>query len=304
MYSLVLNGEPINVSIVLLITKCHLFQTKPELLGKPYTVESRVSSDSLLMFVGAIDGAVPEISDANVRDLLQLCDEFKFIELGKAVGDWQVKHTQINPVIRRELYLVRAALEERLESQGRMMLMLDQALHRQREAAISKAEKLSTMEAEVSGLRSLLGETAVSVQKAARDIDQVRAAAAEQRMAHGRDICAFEEEMVTVGKAIEEAGRLLGKQEGEWKAAIGDLHKKAAQEGSDVSGLKDVLGRLENKHEKRRQTVAGQGDELAETRRRNSELGALVQRLEEEYRLLRELGEILNGQRAQVEAGQ
>jgi hypothetical protein len=108
MYNLVLNGEPISVSIASLIGKCRLFRTKPEVLHKPYKVESSVSLDSLQRFVGAIGCAVVEISGANVRDLSQLCDEFKFIELGKPVGDWQAEHPQIDPVIRCELDLVRA----------------------------------------------------------------------------------------------------------------------------------------------------------------------------------------------------
>jgi hypothetical protein len=94
------------------VAKCHLFQAKPELLGKPYRVESGVSSDSLRVFVGAIGGAAVEISDANVRDLSQLCDEFKFTELAKTVGDWQAEHPLIDPGIRRELDLVQARLDE------------------------------------------------------------------------------------------------------------------------------------------------------------------------------------------------
>jgi hypothetical protein len=152
MFSLVLNGEPISVSLVSLITKCHLCQTKPELLSQPHRVQSRVYSDSLRVFIGAIGGAVAEISDANLGDLLQLCDEFKFVELAKRIGDWQAEHPLIDPVIRRELDLVRAALEERLESQARMMLMLGHSLHRQREPVMGEMEKSAAMEAEVSGL--------------------------------------------------------------------------------------------------------------------------------------------------------
>jgi hypothetical protein len=184
MYSLVLNGEPIDVSIVSLMAKCHLFQTKPGLLGEPYRVESRVSSDSLRVFVGAIAGAAAEISDANIRDLSQLCDEFKFIEFATTVGNWQAEHPLIDPVIRRELDLVRAALEERLESQTRMSLT------------------------------------------------------------------------------------------------------------------------LQDKHEKLRDTVARQGDELAEAHRRNEALGGRLQQLEEETRLLRESSDGLKGQLARTEARQ
>jgi hypothetical protein len=95
----------------------------------------------------------------------------------------------------------------------------------------------------------------------------------------------------------------LGQQDGEWKAAIGDLQKKAAQERSEVSGLKEVLGNLEGKHEKLQETVARQGEEVAETMRRNSELGRRVQQLEEENRLHRESSAGLKGQLARVEAG-
>jgi hypothetical protein len=85
MYSLVLNSEPISVSIVSIMAKCCLFQRKPGFLGKLDRVESAISLDSLRVFVGA----VAEISDGNIRDLSQLCDEFKFkfVELAKTVGD-------------------------------------------------------------------------------------------------------------------------------------------------------------------------------------------------------------------------
>jgi hypothetical protein len=257
MYSLVFNGETINVSIASLVATCHLFQTKPGLLGQPNRVESGVSPDLLRVFAGAINGAAAEISAANVRDLLQLCDEFKFIELAKRVTDWQVEHPLINAGIRRELHLT---LEERLESHAWMVLISDQALHRGREAAISDAEKLGAMEAEVSGLRMLLGETAASEQKAERDINLVRTAAAEQRWAHGRDICAVEEEIRRLREAIAGVGGSLGQQEGEWNAAIGDLLRKAKEERHKVSGLRMVLGNLEGKHEQLQAAFARQAD--------------------------------------------
>jgi hypothetical protein len=205
---------------------------------------------------GAIGGAVAEISDAKVRDLSQLCEEFKFIEHAKTVGNWQAEQ----PVIRGKLDLVRTALEERFGWQARTMLMLDQALHQEREAAMGDAEKLSAMEAEVSGLRSLLRETAAPVQKAARDIDLSRAAAAEQRLVYGREIWALEEEMGTAREVIAAIGRSLGQREGEWKAAIGGLHRKATQERRAVSSLEEVLGCLDGKHKRLRETVARQGD--------------------------------------------
>jgi uncharacterized protein YoxC len=210
----------------------------------------------------------------------------------------------INPGIVREPDLVRAALEEQLESQARTVLILSQALYRQREAAMSAAEKLSAMEADVSGLRSLVGETAASGQNTARDIDVVKPAAAEQQLAHGRAICALEEEIGRVREAVALIGRSQRQQEDEWKGAIDELHKKAKGERSEVSGLTEVLRNLEGKHEKLRDRVARQGDELAETFRRNEELTGRMQQLEEETRLLRESSEGLKGQLARTEASQ
>jgi hypothetical protein len=106
MSSLVLNGEPISVSILWVMAKCRLFHTKLEVLSKPNRVESGVSSDSLQLF----GGAVAEISYANVRDLSQHCHEFNFIELEKTVRGWQPEHPLIDPEIRDELDLVGAAL--------------------------------------------------------------------------------------------------------------------------------------------------------------------------------------------------
>jgi hypothetical protein len=45
---------------------------------------------------------------------------------------------------------------------------------------------------------------------------------------------------------------LQERQEDERKAAIDDLHKKAKEERSEVSGLTEVLRNLDRKHEKRR----------------------------------------------------
>jgi regulator of replication initiation timing len=61
---------------------------------------------------------------------------------------------------------------------------------------------------------------------------------------------------------------------------------------------------MQRRHENLRDTVARQGDELAETRRRSEEVGGRVQQLEEENRLLRESNEGLKGQLARTEAAE
>jgi hypothetical protein len=164
--------------------------------------------------------------------------------------------------------------------------MLGQSLDRGRDAAVSDAKKLTAMEPEVSGLRSLLGRTDASGQKAARGIDLVRVAVAEQRLARGRNICALKGETGKVREAMVGIGRSLGQRE------------------SHVSGLKEVLGNLEGNHERLQGTATRQSDELAEPQRRNEELGGRVQQLEEENCWHRDLSERLKGQLVRVEAGQ
>jgi chromosome segregation ATPase len=137
------------------------------------------------------------------------------------------------------------------------MLLLDQALHRQRDAA-------EMLEAEVSGLRSLLRETAALGQKAAPDIDLVREAAAEQRLAYGHDISTGKTEIAIMGEAIVGIGRSLG------------------QLDNEVSRLKEVIGHLESKQEQLQEIVVRQGNEMTEIRQRNEELGGRVRQLEEE----------------------
>jgi hypothetical protein len=171
-------------------------------------------------------------------------------------------HSQIDPVIRGELDLVRVALEGRFESQDRKMLMLDQALHREREAANCDAEKLSAMEADVSSLRWLLGETVASVQTAARNIDLMTAAAAEQQLAYGRNICALEEEMGRARETIagqgdelvepqprkSEPGRLVQQLEGEIQllresseGLKGHLAGVEAEQQTEVARLQEAM---------------------------------------------------------------
>jgi chromosome segregation ATPase len=85
---------------------------------------------------------------------------------------------------------------------------------------------------------------------------------------------------------------------------LSEANEAVKQDIGEVSGLKELLGNVECKHEELRKTVARQGNELTETRRRNSELGGRVQQLKEENRRLGEVNEALKGQLARAEAGQ
>jgi hypothetical protein len=118
--------------------------------------------------------------------------------------------------------------EERLESQVRTMLVLDQTLHRGREAAIRDADKLSALESELSAQRSLLEGTAAPVQKAAPNIDSFGATAAEQLLTHGRGTCTLEDKMGIVRAATMGIGRSLGRE--------GDSDRRLAEEGEPGTG--------------------------------------------------------------------
>jgi hypothetical protein len=270
MCGLALSGELIIVSIGSPVTKCRLFQTNPELLGKLSRVKFGVSSDSLRIFVGA----VPKIGDAKVRNLSQLCDEFKFIKCAKTVGDWQAEHPLTAPGILHEM--IWRQLRGRRDLNGKPMLRFDPALPQRQDPVMSDVEKPAATKVEVSRRRLLLAETMGSGQKAVRDIYMVRTAA-EQRLVCGCDICGVQEEMGRRGEVMADIWRSQGQQEGE------------------ASGLKEVIENLECKHEKPRQIFARQGDELSETLRQNEDLGSRVEQLEEVNRRLGDSSEGLKG---------
>jgi hypothetical protein len=85
---------------------------------------------------------------------------------------------------------------------------------------------------------------------------------------------------------------------------LSEVNEVVKRDIGDISGMKELLANLEAKHEKLRETVARHGDDLLETRRRNSELGGHVQQLEKENRRIRATSEGLKSQLARAEAGQ
>jgi hypothetical protein len=89
MSALVLDGETFSVPMIPLITNCRIFQAKSAFLGKPYEVQSRVSADSLQVFISAVGGAEAAITSDNVGDLSRLCGELEFTAFGKTVEGWQ-----------------------------------------------------------------------------------------------------------------------------------------------------------------------------------------------------------------------
>jgi hypothetical protein len=64
------------------------------------------------MFVGAIGGTEPDMTNGNASDLELLSDEFKFTTLSTVVADWRA----VRPSPAADTRLIMASLVERLQS--------------------------------------------------------------------------------------------------------------------------------------------------------------------------------------------
>jgi hypothetical protein len=64
-----------------LLTACTTFQKRPTLTSSPYTISSAVDVDHLRIFINAINGAPPDITDGNTVDLSSFPAEFAFLQL-------------------------------------------------------------------------------------------------------------------------------------------------------------------------------------------------------------------------------
>jgi hypothetical protein len=81
MFELVLDHHRISVPTAALVSQCGLFQKNPLLLHQPYVVTSRVSLDSLRVFVSSIGGPGTDVSATNAEELSLLSREFDSIKL-------------------------------------------------------------------------------------------------------------------------------------------------------------------------------------------------------------------------------
>jgi predicted nucleic acid-binding Zn-ribbon protein len=75
------NDRRARVAIVPVVMNLQVFQEKPELLTKPFQIQSKVDPDVFEPFVQAIAGLEPEITAGNVEDLARLSNELGFASL-------------------------------------------------------------------------------------------------------------------------------------------------------------------------------------------------------------------------------
>jgi hypothetical protein len=145
MYELLLDNRPISIPLGPLVMNCHIFQIRPTLLATPYEVQSRVSFDSLSVFVAAIGGFEAAISDDNINDLSLLCDEFKFTALSTSINEWRAARPEpdsamhaMNDIVWCQERTI-CSLEQKLE---RVQRLQEEVVKRveQQQAAISAVE--------------------------------------------------------------------------------------------------------------------------------------------------------------------
>jgi chromosome segregation ATPase len=141
-------------------------------------------------------------------------------------------------------------------------------------------------------VRKVVGQLTEQIEDSRAETDHHRSRVEE--MSHGN------EQLRVEAAGLNQRIEMLEQQ----NRRLSEVNEVVKRDIGEVSGLKELLGNLEAKHEQLQATVARHGDELVETRRWNSELGGHVHQLEEEDRQLRESSEGLNSQMTRVEAGQ
>jgi hypothetical protein len=135
--------ETINVSRQLLIQNSGLFTDDPVLTTSPYVVKSTVSLADFRTFVSALNGARVEITEANLRGLSELREEFCFRGLSGVESKFGERESE---------RLTRRGRMEDSEARRRVSKLEERLWQREREI-VTLELRMSRLETEVSGLR-------------------------------------------------------------------------------------------------------------------------------------------------------
>jgi hypothetical protein len=81
--------ETFKILTLYTMTKCSLFQNNPTLLVSSYRVQSLVSLSIFWEFLSALEGNAINITNPNLTELDQLCDEFDFSELPAKLSEFR-----------------------------------------------------------------------------------------------------------------------------------------------------------------------------------------------------------------------
>jgi hypothetical protein len=134
---------------------------------------------SFRIFVSAISGAEPDITDDNVRDLALLSAEFRFTRLSAAVADYQPEH----PPLESDVRLV--TINDHLSSHDRSLCLVDGELGRHRstisdiEAALGDLQRrtrdeISAMQSQIEELTSALAASRQREEEQGQEIRRLR----------------------------------------------------------------------------------------------------------------------------------
>jgi hypothetical protein len=150
----------------LIVLKCDLFTRNPSLAASQYTVRSDVSLADFGAFVSALEGHSVKITNDNFKGLSALCDEFRFVDLGATISqfqdsdDFREAETVQDSEARRRL----SVLEDRMQQRDREIASVHGKLLRQSQAQESATEavlgRVSQLEADHAVVGSLSREMA------------------------------------------------------------------------------------------------------------------------------------------------
>jgi hypothetical protein len=71
------------------MNKCNLFEKDPTFSDSPYRVQSPVSLSIFCTFVSALEGNAINITDRNLTELTQFCEEFVFTEIAAKLSEFR-----------------------------------------------------------------------------------------------------------------------------------------------------------------------------------------------------------------------
>lgn len=217
MNELICGATTAQVSRRSLVLNCRAFEDNPTLLMCAYQVRSTVDPATFLVFVSAIDGALPVISSATVADLSLLCSEFGFTSLSARVAAF-LREQRPPPESPSAARLV-DDLREQLFGQERTVSLLQKEKHR--------------LQAEVDELRAAVAELAArpSVTDVKKELDA----------AIGRGLATVAKRIADEVARISTAQAALSAKQRDIEAALREIAAKEAAFTRDIDDLKATI---------------------------------------------------------------
>jgi Na+-transporting NADH:ubiquinone oxidoreductase subunit NqrA len=107
---LVCEAETVHIERDKLVRTCSKFRDCRSLLTRPYEVTSSIGADVFRVFVNAIDGVSPTLTNENITDIGLLCDEFGYEQLSATVAEFLAQYSSPGERACREIVVVKAQI--------------------------------------------------------------------------------------------------------------------------------------------------------------------------------------------------